>query len=61
MKGNARQAQRQFLADAIAWLEHYPDTQSHDHGHYLEHEDVDFADKLIAYLTVQLGEMPNES
>lgn len=61
MKGNLRQEQKEFLKKAIAWLETYPDTQSHDHGNYLDHEDVDLADEIAAYLSAQLKEMPNEA
>jgi len=60
-RSNARQAQKQFLKDAIQWLERYPCTQEHTETFYDEADEVELADKLAAFLTAYLNDMPNEA
>ena len=60
LKGLNRQEQKDFLKVATEWLRAYPSTQQHMDGYYDEGDDVDFADEIAAYLSVQLQEMPNE-
>ena len=34
----------------IAWLECYPDTQSHTNGNYTDMDDVEIADEIITLI-----------
>jgi hypothetical protein len=56
-----RVEQKEFLRAAIEWLECYPSTQQDMEVNYRESEDADYAEKLAAYLSVQIQEMPNEA